>query len=171
MSDASDHPSYDVGYKRPPRHSQFRKGQSGNPRGRPPSRGPVKLDFDQIVNAPIPITQNGRSLRMQPKEIALRKILHKAVTKADLRSIVYLLDQFAKYGVVDWQATETRRSVINLPNTMPWRMAMAMLKAFGEPPWLPRQVERSRDIYLASRSEAERDMDEAMAYPDLRMRQ
>jgi hypothetical protein len=26
---------FEVGYKRPPKHSQFKKGQSGNPRGRP----------------------------------------------------------------------------------------------------------------------------------------
>ncbi len=32
--------SYEVGYGKPPRHTQFRKGQSGNPGGRPP-RPPV----------------------------------------------------------------------------------------------------------------------------------
>jgi hypothetical protein len=26
---------YPVGYKKPPRHTQFKPGQSGNPRGRP----------------------------------------------------------------------------------------------------------------------------------------
>jgi Family of unknown function (DUF5681) len=30
---------YQVGYGKPPVHSRFRKGQSGNPRGRP--RGPA----------------------------------------------------------------------------------------------------------------------------------
>jgi hypothetical protein len=32
---------YEVGYCKPPRHTQFRKGRSGNPRGRPP-RDPAK---------------------------------------------------------------------------------------------------------------------------------
>lgn len=27
---------YEVGYRKPPRHSQFKPGQSGNPKGRPP---------------------------------------------------------------------------------------------------------------------------------------
>jgi hypothetical protein len=28
-------PHYPVGYRKPPVHSRFKKGQSGNPRGRP----------------------------------------------------------------------------------------------------------------------------------------
>jgi hypothetical protein len=27
---------YEVGYGKPPRHTRFKSGQSGNPRGRPP---------------------------------------------------------------------------------------------------------------------------------------
>src|SRR5262249_28908797 len=33
--------SYEVGYRKPPRHTQFHKGQSGNPGGRP-RRSPAK---------------------------------------------------------------------------------------------------------------------------------
>src|SRR3954453_20777953 len=35
MAKESDETTYRVGYGKPPLHSQFRKGQSGNPRGRP----------------------------------------------------------------------------------------------------------------------------------------
>jgi len=30
-----ERPGYDVGYGKPPAHSRFKPGQSGNPRGRP----------------------------------------------------------------------------------------------------------------------------------------
>src|SRR5215468_12690975 len=36
--------SYEVGYRKPPRHTQFQKGQSGNPGGRPRRSRAVRLD-------------------------------------------------------------------------------------------------------------------------------
>ena len=35
MPDDGETQDYEVGYRRPPRHSRFKPGQSGNPRGRP----------------------------------------------------------------------------------------------------------------------------------------
>jgi hypothetical protein len=37
--------SYQVGFGRPPRHSQFRPGESGNPGGRPKGRRSFKTDI------------------------------------------------------------------------------------------------------------------------------
>lgn len=37
MSEDKDDDEY-VGYGKPPKHSQFKKGASGNPKGRPPSK-------------------------------------------------------------------------------------------------------------------------------------
>lgn len=35
MSESNNSSSHTVGFKAPPKHSQFKKGRSGNPRGRP----------------------------------------------------------------------------------------------------------------------------------------
>ena len=42
MSDDKTLDDYEVGYGKPPKNTQFRKGVSGNPRGRPKK----SLDFD-----------------------------------------------------------------------------------------------------------------------------
>jgi len=47
--------SYEVGYRKPPRHTQFQKGQSGNPGGRP-RRSQEPTAPTHAVSAPQPET-------------------------------------------------------------------------------------------------------------------
>src|SRR5262249_17089939 len=62
--------SYEVGYRKPPRHTQFQKGQSGNPGGRPRRSLPARLDelalseayrttivVEDGIAAPMPVIQ------------------------------------------------------------------------------------------------------------------
>jgi Family of unknown function (DUF5681) len=42
----SDDQEYDVGYKKPPEHTRFSKGKSGNPNGRPKNTDPKKSMMD-----------------------------------------------------------------------------------------------------------------------------
>lgn len=46
MSDQSD---YEVGYGRPPKSGQFRKGKSGNPKGRPKGRKSMQDHVQAIL--------------------------------------------------------------------------------------------------------------------------
>src|SRR5690606_1421835 len=41
---------YGVGYQRPPEHTRFKKGQSGNPKGRPKKDAPL-VDDERSANA------------------------------------------------------------------------------------------------------------------------
>ena len=71
---------YEVGYKKPPRHTQFKKGQSGNKAGRP--KGKVKLvdldaALDEALSALIPVNENGRVRKISK----LRALLAQTVNK------------------------------------------------------------------------------------------
>lgn len=66
MSD-DDNEEHEVGYKKPPVHSRWKKGQSGNLKGR--KKGKVRLVdmddvFDEVLAALVAVNENGRPQKM-----------------------------------------------------------------------------------------------------------
>ena len=60
-----------VGYRRPPRHSRFQPGRSGNPRGRPPGVKSLSDIVRKIVGQKVTVTENGRVRRVPRLEAIL----------------------------------------------------------------------------------------------------
>ena len=52
---------YSVGYRKPPRHSQFKPGRSGNPKGRPRKKQAFEDDFQAEMNSTITANVGGRA--------------------------------------------------------------------------------------------------------------
>src|SRR5258705_13596849 len=50
---------YAVGYGKPPRHTRFTRGQSGNPRGRAPGAKNMKTLLSEALNECVIVTENG----------------------------------------------------------------------------------------------------------------
>ena len=53
-----------VGYRRPPKHSRFQPGRSGNPRGRSPGVKSLSEIVRKIVGQKVTVTENGRVRRV-----------------------------------------------------------------------------------------------------------
>jgi hypothetical protein len=63
-----------VGYRRPPKRTQFRKGQSGNPRGRPPRRVLHQV-IEDALNEEVTVNKDGEQVEMTKKEVIVQKLL------------------------------------------------------------------------------------------------
>ncbi len=78
MTDQSD-----VGYGRPPKHSQFKKGQSGNPCGRPKGSKNLKTLITRELDGSITIEQNGKRRKIRRKEALVKGLVNDALKGKD----------------------------------------------------------------------------------------
>jgi Family of unknown function (DUF5681) len=72
----------------PPKHSQFKKGVSGNRKGRPPKvrkRQLVGEIIGEVQNTPTAYREGGRTKRASRLELVLKKLVNSAL-KGDARS-------------------------------------------------------------------------------------
>ena len=90
-----DDPASSVGPGRPPKHSQFRAGQSGNPRGRPKGTSNLKTDLANLMGGRVEITVNGEKRKASRQEALLLSLFQRALQK-DGRAAKTLFDMVMK---------------------------------------------------------------------------
>lgn len=89
MSDQEDH-EYPVGYGKPPKSGQFKKGQSGNPKGRPKGSLDYTTYVQQMLSAQVTVTESGKRKRVSSLQAALMRLAEKSL-KGDMRAIEKVL--------------------------------------------------------------------------------
>lgn len=86
MSNQHDNSTYEIGFGKPPEHSKFRKGRSGNPRGRPKGVLNLATILERVLQAKVVIDEDGESRTVTKLELALEKLVDLAV-KGDLAAL------------------------------------------------------------------------------------
>ncbi len=129
--------AYPVGYCRPPIQHRFRKGQSGNPRGRqrrdtrtlpPPS---MREAFLKAANQPLTMTMDGRQVTMTRLEGAVHRLSSDA-----LKGNVPAMELFLQYGHMhSEQAEEIEAAHLTHEQA---------LQELMNPPWLEEDEDETR---------------------------
>jgi hypothetical protein len=84
---------YEVGYRKPPRSTQFRRGVSGNPTGRPKGSKSVGAILNAIARKKITVTSNGRTQKVTMLEAIMMQLTNRAAG-GDLKAIREVLGAF-----------------------------------------------------------------------------
>src|SRR5215203_781211 len=87
---------YSVGRGKPPAHSRFKPGQSGNPGGRKKGSRNMKSVLEDLLLEEIEMTENGKKRSVSLLEALIKRQMQ-AGLRGDLRAIKDLLDRYERH--------------------------------------------------------------------------
>lgn len=70
---------FDVGYKKPPKPTRFKRGKSGNPKGRPKGSRNLLVLIDDELDKQVVLQENGRSLKLTKREVVVKRLVNQAL--------------------------------------------------------------------------------------------
>jgi len=82
--------SFKVGYGKPPRHTQFKKGQSGNPRGRQRGRRSIRSIVLTTLEEKVWIREGERRRKVSKTEALIRTTVGRAIA-GDQKAAAFLM--------------------------------------------------------------------------------
>src|SRR5271154_1330380 len=82
---------YAVGYGKPPTSKQFRKGTSGNPKGRPRGSKSLSTIVKETLDEKVVVRENGRRGKITMLAAMIKQQANKAVS-GDQRAVRYLIE-------------------------------------------------------------------------------
>ena len=118
-----------VGYGMPPKHSRFKKGQSGNPKGRPKGKKNRTTVVTEMLDEVTTVTEGGKARRMTKLEIIVAVLINKAL-KGDKKAIdmVLQLQRETQLGEV---ATPGGTGVLKVPGMVGADVWEALARSHG----------------------------------------
>jgi hypothetical protein len=93
---------YRVGYAKPPEHTRFKKGRSGNPNGRPKGAKNFAGELQQELAEPILVKEDGKSRRLSKRRAMIKRQVQKAL-QGDARALMSLLTLAREHEEKPWE--------------------------------------------------------------------
>jgi Family of unknown function (DUF5681) len=90
---------YQVGYQRPPLHTRFKPGQSGNKNGRPKGRPNHRTTLNRVMNEKVTLREGEKTRRVTKFEAMLQAQASKGM-KGDTRSAGIVINLMGKTGLL-----------------------------------------------------------------------
>ena len=76
---ATERDNSPVGYRKPPTRSQFEKGRSGNPRGRPRGAKNLSTLLGETLSEGVTVTENGRRRKITKLAAMCKRLVNEAL--------------------------------------------------------------------------------------------
>jgi len=109
QSERVSRPAHAVGYGKPPAHTRFKPGKSGNPKGRPKRIRNLRTIVEDALNERIAIREGARNRTLTKREALVLTLVNSAL-KGDPRSVTAFVALLRPLGLVTDQAEPDAKS-------------------------------------------------------------
>ena len=90
MGNESNKKDYEFGYGKTPVETRFKKGQSGNPRGRPKSSKSRRAVIDEVLDTKVLVTIGGKRRRVTKWHLIVETAVNEAVVSKNFKLLEIL---------------------------------------------------------------------------------
>lgn len=87
---------YEVGYGKPPEHTRFRKGESGNPKGRPKGSKNLKTELAEELQERVAVKEGGRRCEVSKQRAMIKSLMARAL-QGDARAATLIINMVARF--------------------------------------------------------------------------
>jgi hypothetical protein len=113
QADSGPARNYEVGDRRPPKHSQFKPGVSGNPKGRPKGSVNLRTRIARQLRQTVPVTRHGRQVKMLKADLIAHQIVD-AAAKGNLKAALWTVQVDDEASIA--ASTSSTGETFELPN-------------------------------------------------------
>jgi hypothetical protein len=92
--------AYEIGYRRPPPSGRFRKGKSGNPKGRPKGSSNFLTVLEKELAQSIVVNENGKKLKITHQQAVVKRLVAGAL-QGEPRALLNLVEILRRTGKFD----------------------------------------------------------------------